>query len=217
MENKLQTINKNLKEKIKQKISQYKFLIKPFLCIMIIFAIAIIAIIRADYYYVDDAKRAAEGVAGWVNFSRYITEFLAPILHADTYLTDISPLPQLLAVCIMAITGVIVLYIYKNEKKFSIWEVIAVIPLGLSPYFLECLTFKYDAPYMALSVLASVVPLLFRKKKKTTYSIMDGVIIQTSLGGPIKRIPTKTNKDNFKTLGNGISRTTNLQNQTLRR
>jgi len=172
MENKLQLIKEDFKEKVKQKINEAKVFIKPFICIVIIFAIAITAIIRANIYYIDDAQRAAEGVAGWINFSRYVTEFLSTFIHCDTYLTDISPLPQLLAICIMAIAGVIVIYVYKGEKKFSVWDIIAIIPFGLSPYFLECLSYKYDAPYMALSVLVSVLPLLFRKKKKTIYSII---------------------------------------------
>lgn len=34
---------------------------------------------------------------------------------------------------------------------------IAVVPLGICPYFLECLSYQYDAPYVALSVLLCVV------------------------------------------------------------
>jgi len=100
MENKLQLIKEDFKEKVKQKINEAKVFIKPFICIVIIFAIAITAIIRANIYYIDDAQRAAEGVAGWINFSRYVTEFLSTFIHCDTYLTDISPLPQLLAICL---------------------------------------------------------------------------------------------------------------------
>lgn len=162
---------KELEEKLRNKLKEYKFLVKPFLIISIIFAIGIISIIRANFYYIDDLRRAAEGYAGWNNFSRFASTFLSTYIHADKYLTDISPLPQLLAVFIMALASIIILYVYKEEKKFSFWDIIAIIPLGLSPYFLECFSYKYDAPYMAIAVFSSVFPLLFRKKKYI-YSII---------------------------------------------
>lgn len=40
----------------------------------------------------------------------------------------------------------------------------AVVPLGLSPWFLECFSYKFDSPYMALSVLASVIPFIFGRR-----------------------------------------------------
>jgi hypothetical protein len=42
---------------------------------------------------------------------------------------------------------------------------IATLPIGLSPYFLECFSYKFDAPYMAVSILASVFPFLFVNKR----------------------------------------------------
>lgn len=162
----------NITENLKNNSDRYKFIIKPFWIITIIYIIAISTIIRADFNYVDDLGRVAEGYRGWSNFSRYLSSLFSIFIHTGFYLTDISPIPQLLAVCILAISSVMVLYVYKNEKKFSAWDIIAIIPLGLSPYFLECLSFKYDAPYMALSVFASVLPLLFINKKSIIYSIV---------------------------------------------
>lgn len=156
---------------LKGKFKEYSFAIKPFICISIIFAIAISSIIRADFNYIDDLRRVAQGYIGWAGFSRFLSEFFAKIIHTSTYLTDISPLPQLIAVLVMALSAIIILYVYKKQKNFSVWDIIAIIPLGLSPYFLECFSYKYDAPYMAISVLASVFPLLFRKKKMLIYSI----------------------------------------------
>jgi len=169
--------NKFNKQILKDKFAKYNFLLKPFICIFIIFAIAISGILRADFNYVDDLGRIAEGYKKWDNFSRYVSCFLSSFIHTSEYLTDISPLPQLLAVCIMAISAVIMLFVYKGEKKFSFWDILAIIPLGLSPYFLECLSYKYDAPYMAISIFTSIFPLLFRKRNKILYSFI--IIINT--------------------------------------
>ncbi|MBQ4417463.1 MAG: glucosyltransferase domain-containing protein, partial [Butyrivibrio sp.] len=39
--------------------------------------------------------------------------------------------------------------------------IVAASPLALNPCFLECLTYKFEAPYMALSVLFGFLPFLF--------------------------------------------------------
>ncbi|MFM0585416.1 glucosyltransferase domain-containing protein [Streptococcus suis] len=51
--------------------------------------------------------------------------------------------------------------LYKR-KVFTIWEVVALVPLGLNPFFITNLSFKFDAPFMAFSLLAAVFPLVFR-------------------------------------------------------
>lgn len=154
----------NFKEK-------YQFMKKPICRLTLIYAIAIIAIIRADYNHIDDLGRVLHGYKGWDAMSRYVSFFSSAVLHADNYLTDISPLPQLLAVFLLALSSVIVIYALSGRQKITFWEIIAVLPLGISPFGLDCLVYKYDSPYMALSILASVFPFLFLGCKTLSYSI----------------------------------------------
>ena len=134
--------------------------------------LSISSILRADFKYVDDIGRTVNGYRGWSNFSRYLSSFFSIFLHGDAYLTDISPLPQILAIFIMAIASVILLHLFSNGKKITFWNILAVIPLTINPYFLECLSYKYDAPYMAISILSSIVPFLFYKKNKVLFGIV---------------------------------------------
>jgi len=133
---------------------------KTFFCLFLIHIAAVLAIFRSNTYYIDDMGRACFGYQGWDNFSRYLSNFLSGFLHADSYLSDISPLPQIVALAILSLADVIVICIVTGKTKVSFWHVAAVLPLGLCPYFLECISYKYDAPYMALSIFASVVPFL---------------------------------------------------------
>ncbi|MDO4295739.1 MAG: glucosyltransferase domain-containing protein, partial [bacterium] len=130
-------------------------------------------IIRSNYSYIDDIGRVYQGYDDWGYFSRYISNFLSHILHGDKYLSDISPLPQLLSIFVLVIASLIVIKAVKGSSTISLWELIAVLPLGLSPYFLECLSYKYDSIYMSLSILAAVFPLLFQKKNKVVYFIIN--------------------------------------------
>lgn len=168
---------KNVAEKqaIKQTMSVHQGLIKMFLALAFVYTLGICAIIRANFNYIDDNGRVAYGYKQWEYFGRYLSNDLSSLIHADTYLTDISPLPQLLAVLIMAISGTIIYYLITDKKEFSIWGMSALIPLGLSPYFLECFSYKYDAPYMALSVLFAVAPVLLCKERAWMYILVSAM------------------------------------------
>ena len=136
--------------------------------LLILFAVSVVgisAILRANFYYMDDSPRAALGYKQWDYFSRYLSTALATLVHGGDYLTDAAPLPQILAMLIMAVSGILMGYIVYGRTTFSGWEQAVLSILGLNPYFLGCVSFRFDAPYMALSVLAAVVPLLYRNRK----------------------------------------------------
>jgi hypothetical protein len=138
--------------------------------LFIVYLTAIIGIIRANFYYIDDIRRSIEGNGMRGDFSRHISQFLSYFIHTDTRLTDISPLPQLVACLFLSLAGFILVKIICNKtNKFLL---LASLPLGLSPYFLSCLSYKFDAPYMALSILASVFPFLFMLKNKWLYAFI---------------------------------------------
>ncbi len=134
-----------------------------------VYAVGISAILRADYLYRDDFGRAAFGYKQWDYFSRYLSTALATLVHGGDYLVDVSPLPQLLAMLVVAVAGVLMLYILCDRRSFTLWEIAALVPMGLNPYFLECVSYRFDAPYMAVSVLAAVLPLLLRRDKPVVY------------------------------------------------
>lgn len=138
--------------------------------LLAVFALGICAIVRANFYYIDDLGRAAQGYKQWQFFSRYLSTVLSTYLHGDAYLTDVSPLGQLLAAVILAGSAVLLLCAVYDRKAFFGWELAAIVPVGLNPYILECLSYKYDAPYMALSIFGAVFPLLYRKQPWRLYA-----------------------------------------------
>ncbi|MBR2803169.1 glucosyltransferase domain-containing protein [Candidatus Saccharibacteria bacterium] len=158
-------------------VKENRFLVKPFLVMMVIYLVGISAIILAGVHYADDVARTNFGYSGWTGFSRYFSTIMAFGLHADGYLTNIYPLPQILAVVILAVASIMLICIISGKEVFKekpskwILRIIAVVPLGLSPYMLECLAYQYDAPYMAVSVLFAVMPLLFRNCPKWVYGL----------------------------------------------
>ena len=146
--------------------------------LLILFAVSVVgisAILRANFYYMDDSPRAALGYKQWDYFSRYLSTALATLVHGGDYLVDAAPLPQMLAMLIMAVSGILMGYIFCERTTFSGWELAVLSILGLNPYFLGCVSFRFDAPYMAFSVLAAVVPLLYRNRNAAAYLLVSGL------------------------------------------
>jgi hypothetical protein len=142
--------------------------VKSLLLMFGIYVLGISSIIRANFLYIDDMGRAIESYKGWLGFSRYIAQFLSVVIHADTNLNDISPLPQLISALFMSASSVLLVHILCNGEhcrgrrdKIELIQLLASSIAGLSPYFLGCFSYKFDAPYMALSVLASIIPFIF--------------------------------------------------------
>ena len=166
----LSNSGKSFIQKLKQGINDclreidFRSFLKPSFILLGVYLLGILTIIRANYAYIDDVWREAAGFRQWFIWSRYVSEVLSIFIHGDTRLTDISPMPQLLAAVFLTASSVILVYVLT--RKITVVRLLACIPLGLSPYFLECLSYKFDAPYMALSVLASVFPFLFIARKK---------------------------------------------------
>lgn len=150
-----------------------KSLLKPIGIFSVIYSVAIIAIIRANYYYFDDMGRALEGYRGWgASFSRYLSDVMSFFFHGNIYLTDISPLLQIIAIIILATASTILVYVFKNNNKFTFVDYLSAMPIVLCPYFLQCISYKFDAAYMAISIIAAIAPMLlcnFKDKSKFNY------------------------------------------------
>lgn len=152
--------------------SKYRFLLKPALLMFFVYLVGISAIVLSNVHYADDVARTNYGYAGWSAFSRYSSTVLSHGIHADNYLTNIAPLPQILAAGILAVTSVLLVCLVSGreifEKNWTKWtlRLIAVVPLALCPYMLECLSYQYDSVYMALSIFFAVMPFLFYRQKK---------------------------------------------------
>lgn len=142
---------------------------KWFVAIAMVLLVAYLALMRANFYYLDDQGRMADGHMGWMGFSRYTTTLVAGLMQMSSYMADLSPLTTLLAIILMAAAGLVIIYTIKVKvfgKEIKWWDVLAVAMMGVTPYFAECMSYKFDAPFMALSVLASVMPFIFYKDSK---------------------------------------------------
>ncbi|MBQ9539343.1 MAG: glucosyltransferase domain-containing protein [Treponema sp.] len=158
-----------LSSDVKEKVLSLGADWKPLLIIFAIFSVGMISVIRADVFYggADDLYRAMSGSRAWRNFYRYVSHFLSIFIHTSPKVFDIAPLTQILALIVMSVTALIIIRIstpHNDTPVFSPALYMAVVPVCLFPYFMENISYRYDAPYMALSVLFCVFPFLFMRR-----------------------------------------------------
>ena len=163
---------KNVVQEIKDCLSEIDFrsLYKPVLILSVIYLLGILTLIRANFLYEDDISISITGSREWYEGSRYLAFLLSYFVQPEINVTNISPIPQLLAVLILSCSSVLLVYIL-GKGKITIVGLLASIPLGLSPYYLECLSYSFTASYMALSLFACIVPFLFISRRKAFISI----------------------------------------------
>ncbi|WP_458070471.1 glucosyltransferase domain-containing protein [Rhodanobacter sp. BL-MT-08] len=116
-------------------------------------------ILRANRFYNDDLKRALVGHTGWDSNGRPLTTLLMRLLQCyDSALVDVSPLTQVGAVAVLAWVGVLVARRYTLRSPWL--AALLAFPIGAQPFYLENLSYKFDALSMSVAIWLALLPLL---------------------------------------------------------
>jgi hypothetical protein len=133
-----------------------------------LYVFVLLPIVRADRLYNDDVKRSLFGRTGWDSNGRPLTTLLMKVLQCyDHALVDISPFTQLAAVAVLVWTGVLVARRFCRLSPVA--AALVVFPLGAQPFFLENLSYKFDALSMSLAMLAALAPFIFPGNERRTW------------------------------------------------
>ena len=147
----------------------HKFIATPNLCKaflygIALYGIALFALLRGDIYYMDDLNSSIIDLS-WNHNSRYLGTFLLNDLSTfGKGALDMSPLLQVIAVCFVVISSMILLHLIRG--KFDFIGIVASLPLGLSPHFLQNLSYKFDSLTMAMALFFAIVPFLFQSNRR---------------------------------------------------
>ena len=134
---------------------------KIFIWGVALYLIALFALFRADFYYNDDLKTSVMDIS-WDHNSRYFATFVLNTLSTlGKGAIDASPLLQILGIVFVVLSAMILLYLIRG--KFDLLGVLASLPLGLSPHFLQNLSYKFESLFMCLALFLAVLPFLFQK------------------------------------------------------
>lgn len=135
--------------------------------LVLFFFIAYYKIINADFYYMDDmARNMGADDSGWMAYGRYISEFGSVLVHGSFPLTDIGPLSQIISIVIFAFTVFTLSYVICGNE-IRMLPTLGLSLIFISPFFSQCFSYRYDNPYMTLSILFAILPFLFCEDKKS--------------------------------------------------
>ena len=144
-----------------------------------LYILALFSLFRGDVYYVDDWGSSISGT-NWNHFSRFVSTFLYKIIGLSNHFVDLSPFIQIIAVAMLCLSAMVLIYLVR--KKFDFWGIFIALPLGLNPYFLENLSYKFDSMMMAFSLMCCVLPFLFKNSNKlfVLFSVLFLVLMYSS-------------------------------------
>ena len=144
------------------------YLRKGFALGIVLYALALFALLRGDIYYLDDRINSVDD--GTWNWSRHLSNImLSGVATFGKGTLDLSPLPQIFGICLVIISSMILIYLIRG--KFDFIGVVASLPLGLSPHFLHNLSYKFDSLTMSMALFFAIVPFLFQSNRRVFCAI----------------------------------------------
>ncbi|EQY98878.1 TPA: hypothetical protein JTO81_003976 [Escherichia coli] len=117
----------------------------------------VLPLILANVLYIDDMGRALYGY-GWEVDGRLFASYLMQALSFGGAIVPMFPYSVTAAALIVFLAGVIVSNIII--KEYSLTLNVCCLLLLTSPFYLENLSYRYDAIPMAASILLAVIPFL---------------------------------------------------------
>jgi len=154
---------------------------RPFVVIFCLILLFFYNILTTNYYYIDDLGRSLEGYSGWSRNGRPLADLFFYVISFGSPLPDISPIPQVLGIASLSLgiylTGKT--YLGKYNRSFLVY--LLCLPIALSPFYLENMSYKYDAFPMSLSVLCAMLPFVINIKGKTALFLICVVSLLVSL------------------------------------
>ena len=137
--------------------------------IFVLYCVSACSIGVVNYPYIDDIARRIEGVGNFAaHYSRYLSEFASYIVQGSHHLTDTGLTTFVVSAIILTLTSVVVLYVMFDGEQISWVSAMGSVFIGINPWFLEPISFRFDAPYICpfcIGISYSISFLLFKKKE----------------------------------------------------
>lgn len=140
----------------------------------------VLPLILADYPYIDDNWRSLSAGMAWSEQGRLFTQLFYNVLTFGNGAPNIFPLPLLIATLAMASAlARLTLHYYPQP---TVACCLVPLPLWFNPFFLQNLSYQYDGPAMALSLVAVIYAITFRHVSRALQWLVPALLIALALG-----------------------------------
>ncbi|MCF4995977.1 hypothetical protein GIW70_21645 [Pseudomonas syringae] len=140
----------------------------------------VLPIIFADFPYIDDNWRALAAGNSWAGQGRLFADWFYQALTFTGGAPNIFPLPLLLVTGIISLALTRLTFHYFPEPTLACCLV--VLPLWYNPFLLQNLSYQYDGPSMALSLVAVVYAMTFCGSGRVQRWVVPALLIALALG-----------------------------------
>ncbi|EGO9003107.1 PcfV, partial [Enterococcus faecalis] len=131
--------------------------------------LAILSIGNVNFPYIDDNARQIGGMTDFgKTYARWGSEFGSWLIQGSRHLTDMGLTSHIITALVLSLASMIAVYTL-NGKKLEVIPSIMSTMIGLNPWFLQCISFRFDSPFMAASILFSLIPFLWWKKNNIIF------------------------------------------------
>lgn len=150
----------------------------------VLYQVPIVTIGLVNYPYIDDVSRQVTGITGFADsYSRWGSEIVSWLVQGSKHLTDLGLTTYILTALILTLTSALI--VFSINGKLEWLSLIGSVVIGLNPWFLQCISFRFDSPYMALSILVPVIPFLWwRETKKFVVGSIIGIFLMCNFYQP---------------------------------
>jgi hypothetical protein len=140
----------------------------------------VIPLILADYPYIDDNWRSLAAGTAWAGQGRLFTKLFYNALTFSDAAPNIFPLPLLIATLAMAFALTSLTFHYYSQPTIS--RCLVLLPLWYNPFFLQNLSYQYDGPAIALSLVAVIYAITFRHPSRILQWLVPAFLVALALG-----------------------------------
>ncbi|WP_375538743.1 glucosyltransferase domain-containing protein [Pseudomonas frederiksbergensis] len=153
---------------------------RVWLCFLLATFAYVLPLILADYPYIDDSWRALAAGMGWSGEGRLFTQLFYNWLTFSGAAPNIFPLPLLIATLAMSWALTRLTFHYFAEPTLT--HCLVVLGFWYNPFFLQNLSYQYDGPAMALSLVAVIFAITFRSTSRVRQLVVPALLIALALG-----------------------------------
>lgn len=153
---------------------------KRFYIIFFLVMLSTFKIWSSNIYYMDDMFRNILWYTGWSGDGRPFADMYYNILSFNHDLIDIHPMGLILSLAAFSI--IMSLYAEKNNIQNNIIYSLSCLTLIINPFFISNLWFRFDGPFMLLSLVMAILPFCINFKNASINYISPVIFIILSLG-----------------------------------
>ena len=155
-----------IEHRIVRAVTVVKPYVSRFLLVFAIYCLAMLAIWRSGFSYMDDLGRSISGYTWSHEFNRYSSSIISILFGTNMSLVDLSPWTQIFSMFMLAIATVLLALsfqktigvAYGKTKKLTLLPYVLASFLVISPFAMGCFIYKFDSLCMAFAIVMAIIP-----------------------------------------------------------